>query len=91
MYILIVAESYPTSEYKLNGIFEFDQALALAKTGHKVVYAAVDLRSVRRWRKWGFQSLKNGEVFVEIINLPWGRFPRKKWENGDLQSFIREL
>lgn len=78
MYILIVAAGYPTSKYKLNGIFEFDQALALAKTGHKVVYAAVDLHSVRRWRKWGFQSLENEGVFVETINLPWGRFPRKK-------------
>ena len=30
---------YPTEKYKMNGIFEFDQAKALAAAGHKVVYA----------------------------------------------------
>lgn len=42
MYILIVARGYPSERYKMNGIFEFDQAKALAKAGHKVIYAAID-------------------------------------------------
>ena len=58
MYILIVASGYPTEKYKLNGIFEFDQAVALSKMGHKVIYACVDLRSIRRKRKWGFEQLE---------------------------------
>jgi len=52
MYVLFIARGYPTNKYKTYGIFEFDQAKALAKQGHKVVYAAIDLRSIRRWRKW---------------------------------------
>ena len=67
MYILTVSNGYPTDRYVGNGIFEFEQAKALAKAGHKVVFAAVDMRSVRRWRKWGFEHIeKEG---IEIKNL----------------------
>ena len=38
MYVLVVARGYPSEKYKMNGIFEFDQAKALAKAGHKVIY-----------------------------------------------------
>jgi glycosyltransferase involved in cell wall biosynthesis len=75
MYILIVARGYPTEKYKMNGIFEFDQAKALAQAGHKVIYAAVDVRSIRRWRKWGFESFKKDDVQIEAINIPCGRIP----------------
>ncbi len=73
MYILIVARGYPTTKYKGNGIFEFDQAKALVQAGHKVIFAAVDVRSIRRWRKWGFESLKKEGVQIEAINIPVGR------------------
>ena len=53
MKILFVSRGYPTTKYALNGIFEFDQAKALAARGHEVIFAAVDLRSIRRWRRWG--------------------------------------
>lgn len=76
MYILIIARGYPTEKYKLNGIFEFDQAKALAQAGHKVVYAAIDVRSIRRWRKWGFESFEKEGVQVEAINIPGGRIPK---------------
>lgn len=77
MYSLFVSRGYPTSKYKMNGIFEFDQAKALVNEGVKVVFAAVDLRSVRRWRKWGiYKSVIDG-VFVYEINLPLGRVSKK--------------
>ena len=38
MKILIIARGYPTEKYNLNGIFEFDQAKALAKIGHEVFF-----------------------------------------------------
>ena len=61
MFILIIARSYPTKKSPLNGIFEFDQAKALHNLGHKVILASIDLRSIRRWRKWGVSySCKNG-------------------------------
>lgn len=76
MYVLIIARGYPTEKYKTNGIFEFDQAKALAQKGCKVVYAAIDLRSIRRWRKWGIIREEISGVDVYAINMPIGRVPK---------------
>jgi glycosyltransferase involved in cell wall biosynthesis len=76
MYLLFIARGYPTDKYKTYGIFEFDQAKALVNKGHKVVYAAVDLRSFRRWRKWGVRKLKIDGVDIYAINIPIGKVPR---------------
>lgn len=76
MYILIIARGYPSENYKLNGIFEFDQARALVKAGHKVVFACIDMRSIRRIRKLGFESFKKDNVQIEALNIPCGRIPR---------------
>lgn len=76
MYTLFVARGYPTDKYKTYGIFEFDQAKALAKKGVKVVYAAIDLRSIRRWRSWGIHQEEIHGVEVYSINIPIGRFPK---------------
>jgi L-malate glycosyltransferase len=83
MYILIIARGYPSEKYIMNGIFEFDQAKALAKAGHKVVFAAIDMRSARRIRKWGFESFERSGVQVEAINIPCGSLP---WKVLDILS-----
>lgn len=75
MYSLFVARGYPDEKYKTHGIFEFDQALALKNQGCKLVYAAVDLRSVRRWRKWGIYQEKIAGIDFYSINIPLGRLP----------------
>lgn len=75
MKIFIVAWGYPSQKYVANGIFEFDQAKALVSHGHEVVFAAIDLRSIRRWRHWGNESFEKEGVRVEAINIPLGRFP----------------
>ena len=72
MYTMFVARGYPTEKYKTYGIFEFDQAKALAQNGVKVVYAAIDLRSIRRWRRWGIYIRKIDGVEVYSINIPIG-------------------
>lgn len=77
MYILVIARGYPTKRYGLNGIFEFEQAKALACAGNKVVLAAVDMRSIRRIRHWGFESSRVDSVQIESINVPCGRIPRR--------------
>ena len=74
-YVMLVTRGCPCEKYPGNGIFEFDQAKALAKAGCKVVYAAVDMRSIRRWRKWGINHFVKDEVSVYIINIPLGRVP----------------
>jgi glycosyltransferase involved in cell wall biosynthesis len=76
MYIMIISRGYPTNKYKTNGIFEFDQAKALAKSGCKVVFAAVDVRSIRRWRKWGLERHEAEGVNVYVLNIPGGRLPK---------------
>lgn len=76
MYILLITRGYPTEKYKMNGIFEFDQAKALVNAGQRVIYAAIDVRSIRRTRHWGFESLKKDGVQIEAINIPCGRIPR---------------
>lgn len=73
MFILIIARGYPSNQYPLNGIFEFDQAEALNRLGHKVIYASIDLRSVRRWRKWGINYFQKSEIEIYNISLPLGR------------------
>jgi glycosyltransferase involved in cell wall biosynthesis len=76
MYIMIISRGFPTNKYKMNGIFEFDQAKALAKSGSKVVFAAIDMRSIRRWRKWGLERHEIDGVNVYVINIPGGRLPK---------------
>ena len=69
MFVLVVSRGYPSEKYPLHGIFEFDQAKALAKAGCKVIFACVDLRSLRRWRKWGYERLIKVGVVIYAINI----------------------
>ncbi|MBU3144975.1 glycosyltransferase [Clostridium sp. CF012] len=76
MFVMIISRGFPTNKYKMNGIFEFDQAKALAKAGCKVAFAAIDVRSIRRWRKWGVERNEIDGVNVYVINIPGGRLPK---------------
>ena len=67
---MLVTRGCPCEKYPRNGIFEFDQAKALAKAGCKVVYVAVDMRSIRRWRKCGINHFVKNGVSVYIIKIP---------------------
>lgn len=75
MRIFIVSRGYPNLKYSMNGVFEFDQAMALKKEGFDVVYLAADVRSLRRWRKWGLEKMTLHDVPVIAYNLPIGRVP----------------
>ena len=75
MRILIVSDGYPENDSSLSGIFAFDQAKALRDLGHQVIVASINLRSLRRRRKFGmFWDKKQG---IDIINysVPLGRVP----------------
>lgn len=76
MYILILSCGIPCEKYIGHGIFEFDQAKALARAGFKVVFAVADIRSLRRWRKWGVERYDREGVHVVRVNIPGGRLPR---------------
>jgi glycosyltransferase involved in cell wall biosynthesis len=81
LYILYVTCGYPSQKYKTHGIFEFDQAKALAQAGLKVIYASIDVRSFRRYRKWGFESFEKDGVQIEAINIPCGALPEEIVDN----------
>lgn len=85
MYILIVSRGYPTEKYPLNGIFEFDQAKALHNFGHKIVYISLDLRSIRRVRRFGKCWVKKEGIDILSMSIPLGPFPE------NILSFIGKL
>ena len=62
MNVLIIARGIPDQK-SLLGIFEYDQARALAAAGHRVVLFAIDLRSIRRTRRYGVHSGKSDGIF----------------------------
>lgn len=75
MYVLMIARGCPSAKYKMNGIFEFDQARILQEAGIRVVYAAVDTRSLRRWRRIGLERNILQGIPCYILNIPLGRVP----------------
>lgn len=70
----IIARGYPTDKYKMNGIFELDQAIALAKKGVEVVLIALDFRSLRRFRKYKSEYFIKDNVKVYSFHFPIGRY-----------------
>lgn len=96
MYVLFVARGYPSDKYRMNGLFEFDQAKALKENGQKVIFAAVDVRSIRRTRKWGFERRNIEGVEVYVMNIPCGRVSMKlrnrikSWGLKRLYEFIEK-
>ena len=72
MFILEVARGWPDRRWPLNGIFEWDQSKALLSAGHTIVYAALDVRSVRHWRRWGFYRTEEAEIPVFHFDFPIG-------------------
>lgn len=77
MNIMVVSSGLPTEKYPMLGIFELDQAKALQQEGNRVTFLVVDLRSIRRWRKWGFSKGQKDGVDYYVFNFPGGRIPLK--------------
>lgn len=77
MYILVIAGGYPSCKTPLSGIFEFDQAKALRDLGHKVIFVSIDMRSLRRFRKWGKSHFFQEGIEIYNISLPLGSVPAR--------------
>lgn len=69
---MIVSNGMPSQRYPLTGLFEMDQARALAAQGHDIIFAVVDLRSFRRRRKLGIQHLSERGIEIFSIAIPVG-------------------
>ncbi|MEG1662864.1 MAG: glycosyltransferase [Clostridia bacterium] len=76
MYILEIAGGIPSKRYPLIGIFELDQAKALSAIGNKVVLLSLDMRSLRRKRKFGLHMSKQDDVVIFDLSFPLGRLPK---------------
>ncbi len=74
-YLLEVAWGCPSEKYNTNGVFQFDQAKALKDIGHNIVFLALDIRSIRRWRKWGVNIFEKDGIEVFESNIFCGRMP----------------
>lgn len=75
MKILIIAGGIPTKSNPLEGIFSYDQAVALKDYGHKVIYLAVDIRSFRHRRKLGFYVENRDGISCACASIPVGNLP----------------
>lgn len=98
MKVLIVSRGLPQPDNPTFGIFELDQARALEKSGVDVVFFAIDLRSIRRKRKFGISKTVNEGIRCYTISIPVGNVPANmfcqigRWALNKLYDrvFIRE-
>lgn len=70
MKVAIVSRGIPSPAYPLNGIFEFDQAKALAKLGLEVAFVAIDFRAGSFKRKYGLLQYRREGIQVFELSLP---------------------
>ena len=75
MKVLIVSRGIPTKQNPLLGSFEWDQAKALCKAGHRVTFFALDLRSIRRKRSFGIFQRETDGMRIFVHSLPVGAIP----------------
>lgn len=60
----------------MNGIFEMDQARALASVGQKVCFLALDFRPFWIIRKWGLFHSKDNNLDIFRLSIPIGRYKK---------------
>lgn len=75
MKIFIISQGIPSTSAPLNGIFAWDQALALQKLGHEVSVMALDFRRVFD-RRFGKQYFKKDGINVYQYSLHTGIYRR---------------
>lgn len=75
-YILVLSDGAMLNG-TLNGIFAIDQTKALHKAGFNVIYASLDMRSIRHKRKWGISVFERDGIKIYNISAPVGRVPSR--------------
>ncbi|MDE5790990.1 MAG: glycosyltransferase family 4 protein [Muribaculaceae bacterium] len=71
MYILMIIRGIPSSTHPQWGCFEYDQAQALAKLGHKVVTMSLDTRFKSKRGKFGMtRTEKNNVISYNNVTIP---------------------
>lgn len=72
MKVMIASQGYPSEKYPMNGIHQFVYAKALQKQGIDVFVACLDMRSIRRFRKFGYEEKIVDGIRTYAWNLPVG-------------------
>ena len=70
MKVAVISRGKPNLQHPLNGIFEFDQAKALAKMGIDVAFIAIDFRARSFKRKYGLFKYECDGVHIFELSLP---------------------
>ena len=94
MHVLVIGRGVPDKQYPMNGVFEFDQARALANNGLQVTFFAIDLRSFRRKRKFGVNSGIQDKVKWYSVDIPIGAVSpiiRRKITTWALEKLYRKV
>lgn len=76
MKVAIVSRGKPTRNDPLNGIFEFDQAKALAKKGIEVAFIVIDFRAFSYKRHFGLFKYESEDVNIFEMSLPLNVYRR---------------
>lgn len=74
MKVLMATQGIPNSKTPMYGIHQFEYAKALKEAGIDVYMVSLDLRSLRRWRKWGYSEGEYKGIRYYNISVPVGNF-----------------
>ena len=88
MKALIISRGVPTAKAPLNGIFEWDQALALKNANVDVAFLALDFRKITEKRFWGIRRYVREGISVFELSLPTGVYRRAL---GLLQFWCKQM
>ena len=88
MKTLIISRGVPTAKAPLNGIFEWDQALALKNANVDVAFLALDFRKITEKRFWGVRRYVREGISVFELSLPTGVYRRAL---GLLQFWCKQM
>ena len=76
MKVAVISRGIPTANDPVYGIFEFDQAKALAIQGIDVALIVIDFRNFSYKREFGLLKYKKDGVNVFELSLPIGVYRR---------------
>ena len=91
MRIWVIGRGYPEKGNNMLGSFELEQAKMLSRAGQDVSYPVVDIRSVRRRRKFGFYTREEDGVRIAVVSFPVGPILPRSLRNRLSRALMKRL